>query len=302
MSAPTEQNPTCEIVSNSGYGSGDETSSLLVHTPSVTVITSGPSDKDSNGPSPAIKQHPSKPVLMRQDCTSKYLSTSQHPQLSGSGGLGGSEESQASIKIEESSTRSVPDIELHCRLDTSTGNIVVGDRQHVFTSPVISIPGACRHRSSVSGYQLIPQQSYSRCRTCERRASTTPLSSLHLARSVSRESVRSALHIPCACNHMHGGGTCSALQPPTVLLTTSSSNRIIRQSSQPEASAITCCAGHCVHQHHAPSASLRQLREPGDGIAGIAADSLRINGAMRQFRQVVIYVVQNNSKCSGLMC
>lgn len=33
-------------------------------------------------------------------------------------------------------------------------------------------------------------------------------------------------------------------------------------------------------------ASLRLLREPGDGIAGIAADSLRINGGIRQFRQV----------------
>lgn len=287
MSAPPE-NP--EIIANSGYGSSDETASLLVHTPAVTVIASGPVDKETNGPSVAIKQA-SKPVLMRQDCTAKYLSTSQHPQLSGSGGLGGSEESQTSIRIEEASTRSVPDIELHCRQDTSTSSIVVGDRQHIFTSPIISLPGNCRHRGSASGYQLIPHASYSRCRGCERRASTTPMSSLHMARSVSRESVRSALHLPCSCSVLHTAGTCPALQPPTVLLTTSPSNRIIRQSSQPEASAITCCGGHCAHQHHAPSASLRQLREPGDGIAGIAADSLRINGAMRQFRQVKGYLL-----------
>jgi hypothetical protein len=70
------------------------------------------------------------------------------------------------------------------------------------------------------------------------------------------------------------------------------SSRIIRQSSQPEASAPASCSGQCVHHLHGsaptqPSVSLRQLREPGDGIAGIAADSLRINGAIRQFKQVL---------------
>ncbi|KAJ4441535.1 hypothetical protein ANN_11391 [Periplaneta americana] len=68
-------------------------------------------------------------------------------------------------------------------------------------------------------------------------------------------------------------------------------SRIIRQSSQPEASAPASCSGQCVHHLHGsapsqPSVSLRQLREPGDGIAGIAADSLRINGAIRQFKQI----------------
>ncbi|GJQ65255.1 hypothetical protein Trydic_g14904 [Trypoxylus dichotomus] len=62
-------------------------------------------------------------------------------------------------------------------------------------------------------------------------------------------------------------------------------SRIIRQSSQPEASA-PCCGMNYIHGV-APSTSLRQLREYGEGgIAGIAADSLRINGAMRNFRQV----------------
>lgn len=90
---------------------------------------------------------------------------------------------------------------------------------------------------------------------------------------------------------------------------------MIRQSSQPEAAAAHCCCSGCSCPLHAslgyavgssvgggsggvlatgaisggiPSAaaSLRQLREPGDGIAGIAADSLRINGGIRQFRQV----------------
>lgn len=75
--------------------------------------------------------------------------------------------------------------------------------------------------------------------------------------------------------------------PPPVLVTTSPNTRIIRQSSQPEAS-VCCCAGcTCPLHSGAASASLRQLREPGDGIAGIAADSLRINGGIRQFRQVI---------------
>lgn len=92
-----------------------------------------------------------------------------------------------------------------------------------------------------------------------------------------RESVKSGHHC-CPCQ----------APPPPVLVTTSPSTRIIRQSSQPEASAC-CCSGCCcpLHTGATPSAaSLRQLREPGDGIAGIAADSLRINGGIRQFRQV----------------
>nr|XP_024215578.1 uncharacterized protein LOC112210441 [Halyomorpha halys] len=104
----------------------------------------------------------------------------------------------------------------------------------------------CRSRPP----HLAPHRCY-----CERRKSHG------MARSVSRESVRS-----------------NQQMPPPVLLTPSS--RIIRQSSQPE--ACHCCP----HHGPAPTASLRQLREPGDGIAMIAADSLRINGAIRQFKQV----------------
>ncbi|XP_018313702.1 small conductance calcium-activated potassium channel protein [Mycetomoellerius zeteki] len=138
-------------------------------------------------------------------------------------------------------------------------------------------------RPQVQQSQLQAQPSYRssrqshqyRCR-CDRRDSLAPTSALHLARSVSRESVKSGHHC-CPCQ----------APPPPVLVTTSPNARIIRQSSQPEASAC-CCSGCCcpLHTGAAPSAaSLRQLREPGDGIAGIAADSLRINGGIRQFRQ-----------------
>lgn len=214
MSVPTTD--STEAITNSGYGSGDETASLLV-SPAVTVIV------------PA-ESRTAKPVLQRQDCT-----THLRPQLSGGAG---SEESAASIRAEEAA-RSVPDIELQCR---------------GVASPVLQ----CTQRCPLLAHTC------PRCRACERRASTA----LQMARSVSRESVRSAL--PCGCS-IHA--------PPALLLP---AGRIVRQSSQPEASA---CAAICAHHHH-PSASLRQLREPGDGIAGIAADSLRINGGMRPFKQV----------------
>lgn len=120
---------------------------------------------------------------------------------------------------------------------------------------------------------------------------------IYYNRSVSRESC--AAHYACHC---HAGVTSGHSLAPPVLLT-AAGGRIVRQSSQPEA----CCASHCVvHQHTGPSVSLRQLRDPSDGIAGIAADSLRINGAMRQFKQVrfhskFLYIILSyhlyNSQC-----
>lgn len=152
------------------------------------------------------------------------------------------------------------------------------------------------------------------CRSCDRRASTTPSSVpslLQMARSVSKESVRSA-------SAQGGGGFLSpgcgapkqvvlvsqqqhqqqqqlqqshlATIPPVLITTSSSGNgsRIIRQSSQPEASSSVCCGGHtCTHPH-----AMRQLREAqSEGIAGIAADTLRISGAMRPFKQVSQVVI-----------
>ncbi|KAH8409036.1 hypothetical protein KR009_005617, partial [Drosophila setifemur] len=83
-------------------------------------------------------------------------------------------------------------------------------------------------------------------------------------------------------------------QVPPVLITSSPTNgsRIIRQSSQPESSTTAiCCGPHSAygssHSHTVPNVSLKQLRESTtDGIAGIAADSLRINGGMRPFKQL----------------
>ncbi|XP_043265005.1 small conductance calcium-activated potassium channel protein 2 [Colletes gigas] len=223
------------------YGSSEETAALLSRAPPPPVVVAAASQ--------------GKPVLTRQDRATFLVAS---PQLSVSG-LGGSEESGTN---EDPATRSVPDIELHCRLDNDVQP--PPQQQTQVQQPIV--PTIYRSRQ--------PHHQH-RCR-CDRRDSLAPSSALHLARSVSRESVKSGHHC-CPCQ----------APPPPVLVTTSPSARIIRQSSQPEASAC-CCSGCCcpLHAGTAPSAaSLRQLREPGDGIAGIAADSLRINGGIRQFRQ-----------------
>ncbi|KAL3289577.1 hypothetical protein HHI36_022991 [Cryptolaemus montrouzieri] len=161
-----------------------------------------------------------------------------------------------------------------------------------------------RNRSSSNAFQLAPYTSsklYS-----ERRTSQTPASSLRIARSVSRESVRSIHHCTCPC--LSAPVSCSSCPAPPSVIPTMPGSRIIRQSSQPEAS-MPCCGTNCVHGT-APSTSLRQLRDHSEkegGIAMIAADSLRINGAMRNFRQLrkpvstisIPGAVKNSSKDSG---
>lgn len=295
--------------SNSGYGSSDETASLLVtsanNSNSSTTTTTGSSiistinksrmasHSSFNGPTnqqsttsvgstspktmiaPAVSNssaassgnnnnNTNKPILIRQDRTSTYLAS---PQLSATG-LGGSEESAHGGDDEQHNARSVPDIEMHCRPE----------------APAIAVSNSCHSdgrgtATGGSGYQLVPYNRCRACRNCDRRASTTPVSSLQLTRSVSKESVRSALHSRLTVQH-------STIPPVLITSSPTSGSRIIRQSSQPEASSHICCGSQCAHVGAHPSSSLRQLREPGDGIAEIAADSLRINGGMRQFRQV----------------
>ncbi|XP_033334613.1 small conductance calcium-activated potassium channel isoform X4 [Megalopta genalis] len=232
------------------YGSSEETAALLSRAPPPPVVVAAASQ--------------GKPVLTRQDRATFLVAS---PQLSVSG-LGGSEESGTN---EDPATRSVPDIELHCRLDGD-----VQTQSQLQQQPQMQTQTQVQQPVVTTIYRSRQPYHQHRCR-CDRRDSLAPSSALHLARSVSRESVKSGHHC-CPCQ----------APPPPVLVTTSPNARIIRQSSQPEASAC-CCSGCCcpLHAGTAPSAaSLRQLREPGDGIAGIAADSLRVNGGIRQFRQL----------------
>ncbi|XP_065165962.1 small conductance calcium-activated potassium channel protein isoform X2 [Atheta coriaria] len=240
--------------------SQDETASLLVGPP----LTSSPSPSNC-----------SKPVLMRQECTT-FLVSSPHPQLS----VFSDSDEEGSVCLEENSTRSVPDIELHCRLDPK------GCKQ--------SLPAnhPTRNRSSSNAFQL-GSHSSPRGLLERRTSSQAPAASLKIMRSVSRESLRSPHHCTCPCLNAPVCSCCPAGGTPA-------GARIIRQSSQPEAAtnnACCCCASAaCTHGvtgggaaggAAGGSTSLRQLR--GDhsdgGIAGIAADSLRINGAFRTLRQ-----------------
>lgn len=279
----------------SGYGSSDETASLLVLSKNKHTIIPASQSRGAitkaasiNGPASSSGSSAAKPILTRQECTtSSYLISPNTSQI-----LGGSEESggpgeddsqhQQHQQLANSSQQ-----RFQTSLSVNATSVPDLDAQYRLEAPVISISSqSCRngHRGSVSGYQLNPNSRCRNCRTCERRASTTPVSSLHLARSVSRESVRSQVQ-----GHLSPHSLNVQQHIPPVLITSSpnsGSTRIIRQSSQPEASNIVCCTHSC--SHTAPNMSLRQLREPSDGIgiAGIAADSLRINGAMRPFRQV----------------
>jgi potassium intermediate/small conductance calcium-activated channel subfamily N len=138
----------------------------------------------------------------------------------------------------------------------------------------------------------------SRPRVCEHQ----PFS-FSLSRATSRESVRSGV---VGQSGFYGPGQDSSLRLPSSQLvpelaaslassgyscggTPCLRGEMLRQHSQPETSCYHC---------HNPSSSLRQLKEQGGGssggggcdIAGIAADTLRINGAIRQFRQVAFPV------------
>lgn len=160
---------------------------------------------------------------------------------------------------------------------------------------------AGQHGSSARCHPFHPQASLttgsgcpsSRPRICEHQ----PFS-FSLSRATSRESVRSAaqcyasqppessLRLPTSGG---GGVGIGQLAPDAGWACPASRGEMLRQHSQPES---TCY--HC----HNPSTSLRQLKEPSAGsgpsggcdIAGIAADTLRINGAIRQFRQVAFPV------------
>lgn len=332
MSAPNDN----DVATNFGYASADETASLLhisssSSNPKIVAATTsgscaGPSSGhhhqataaklSNNGPTLSN----AKPTLIRQDRTSTYLTS---PSLSQT--VGYSEESgQSNEDSEPLNTTTELDIQYN-RLETpviSISNVCQAGNSNVghfggggssFGSNgsfVIATSGTNTggHRGSISGYQISPSTSNRcrSCRSCDRRASTTPVSSLHIMRSVSKESMRS--------NTVYGylSPSCASTtqqhhqrMPPPVLLTDSPSSgggsRIIRQSSQPEASNIVCCGGHntCNHSQTAPSMSMKLLREPSEGIAGIAVDSLKINGAMKPFKQVIYAQLHYHPRYKG---
>lgn len=171
-------------------------------------------------------------------------------------------------------------------------------------------PNSREHLHSSRYHPLHPQASHptasSRPRVCEHQ----PFS-FSLSRATSRESVRSGVGQstfygqPDSSLRLPGQLVPEAAVSPASTGSAGWSNlrgEMLRQHSQPETSCYHC---------HNPSASLRQLKESSGGssgagggcdIAGIAADTLRINGAIRQFRQVAFPVGHTFFSYSKHLC
>lgn len=185
-----------------------------------------------------------KPMLIRQDRT--YMAS---PQLSVTGtNMGGSEESTDDYRIDEQN-RSAPDMLQN------------------FHHPLSPYPQISISSDNYNGEesQVLSPLPTTRCRTC-RRSSTSPTSIIYLDRSTSKDSIVHGHLRPHLLVHHH------STQIPPVYVTGGSpsrSSRIIRQSSQPEPSMF----GH-IHAHQ--TASLGQLKNPGDMIAGIAGEALKV--------------------------
>lgn len=218
-----------EPANNSGYGSSDETASLLVVTTTKNETPTNSSPVASIGSSGAISGGTSgnffqqtgkmssingptgtKPILQRQDRTSTYLVSPQLSQTKGTseesaGTVDGEEYSDKSIvgigtvTCDNHNTRSVPDIDIQCKLETPIISVSnVHYREH---DPY--------HYRSTAGYHNILTQRCRPLRSCDRRASTAPVSSLQLARSISKESVRSHNLFSRVCRFMHEFVSCS---------------------------------------------------------------------------------------------
>ena len=163
-------------------------------------------------------------------------------------------------------------------------------------------PPGLLHQQSVTSYHP-PMQHHSPASSRPRICEHQPFS-FSLSRATSRDSVRSGVgqlpesYSPSTSLRLPPAGAAVATGGVQQLVPAEQSPRsemLLRQHSQPETS--------CYHCHTAGSTSLRHLRETSIGglgggggglggcdIAGIAADTLRINGAIRQFRQVAFPV------------
>lgn len=266
MSTANESDPM-----NSGYGSSDERATLL------TVTERGSTQKLINksrlGSLPSTNGPTNKPVLIRQDRTSVLFTS---PQLSG---VGASEDEDEKLK-------SLQEVEKLDFTDSETIKPVIS----------VSIP-----RDSYNKDQQVSYNRCKACRNCDRRASSAQISCtpLQIKKSASKESIRS-ITLYGRFSPQLTKQQSSTIPPVLVTSSPVNGNRIIRQSSQPEQGIYT--SNNCV-AHTGQSNSLRQLKDQSEGIAGIAGDCMRINGAMRPFKQVFIFYLLSNTyvKCTSCM-
>lgn len=180
----------------SGYGSSDETASLLVLSKNKHMIIASSQSRGNiaklgsslNGP--ASTSGTSKPVLTRQECTSSYLTSPHTSQMGVSEESGGpNEDDQSSHQSSHYAHATMAIRPYQASLSVNATSVPDLDAQYHLEAPVISISTQSSrsvHRGSMSGYQLSPQTRCRTCKTCDRRASTTPVSSVYLARSVSK--------------------------------------------------------------------------------------------------------------------
>ena len=231
-----------EQVANSGLGSSEESSKLLAET------QNGNNNNNSKNNANVPKLHKAQ----------SYTCSSNGPTTSS--GL----VTQQSLSSSGATSKPVL-----IRQDRTSSYLVSPQLSALGTSDDTSEEENARAIS----YQLMPSIPTNRCQTCrlsERSSSVSPSSVVYLPRSASKESV--ARLNPNSAVHHHSAN----IPPVYVTGSPSHGSRIIRQSSQPESSTLSCCTGAtCSHAHQ--TSSLRQLKDPSDQISGIAVDALRVN-------------------------
>ncbi|XP_063696619.1 small conductance calcium-activated potassium channel protein isoform X3 [Culicoides brevitarsis] len=239
----------------------DEKTTLL------TVTEKNSSHKSRMGSVSSINGPVSKPTLIRQDRTAH--------QLSGAGGSDDEDDKEENQDEGFGKKRSSID------LGTTT-------------TPLISVSKSPENKN----LQIVSYNRCKACKNCDRRASSTHIqyTSSQIKKSVSKDSIKNSTSYGRFSPQLVKQQ--SATIPP-VLVTTSPINgkKIIRQRSQPEQTTYnsSSCVAHAVQSN-----SLKQFKDPNDMIAGIAGDCLRINGAMRPFKQGILLCPQTLSQARRL--
>ena len=124
-----------------------------------------------------------------------------------------------------------------------------------------------------------------------------------LTRTVSRESMRLSTHALNAVNNTvtnnNNSSSCSEIQPLMASICHSGTSSYL-SSCAPQHGPYTSghhllctssfraanCCSNCTYHHHQPQLLHHRTSVLDNEIAEIAADSMRINGALRQFRQL----------------
>jgi hypothetical protein len=241
-----------EQVANSGLG--EETSKLLI---------------EAQGANNNNKNNNNNVNLAKLQKAQSYSCSSNGPTAS-SNVAGPNASSTSALVTQQSLASGTSNKPVLIRQDRTTSAYLA--------SPQLSALGTSEDTSDddatkTISYQLMPNAPTNRCRTChthERRSSVSPSSVIHMPRSQSKESLGRLSSSSVV--HQHSTNI------PPVLITSSPTNtsRVIRQSSQPESSTLSCC-NHSGCTHAQQTSSLRQLRDVSDPIAGIGTEILRVS-------------------------